>query len=97
MRIALFLPPNCDFITLMDIDTWLRRLATYLQALECPPVTVVGIICGDVVDAVRQVLQVEGVALHVDALVERPVENQAAFRAAQDAGVVKGSWHVWQR
>ena len=39
------------------------------------------------VDAVLTA-DVEGVALHVDALVERPVEYQAVLRAAKDAGVV---------
>ena len=39
------------------------------------------------VDAVLTA-DVEGVVLHVDALVERPVEDEAVLRAAQDAGVV---------
>jgi len=47
----------------MDIDTWLRRLATDLEALECPPVVIVAIVDTDSVDAIPQVIQIDDVWL----------------------------------
>ena len=96
MRMALFLPSNCDFIALMDIDTGLRRFATYLEALKCPPVGVgVDGRTIDHCDSVRQVLQVDdvGIPRRADVIVADKqlrvvdVEDDTVYTGAQRYGL----------